>query len=60
MFPHSRLRHRGYNIMNKADLINAVTEATKLTHADADRAVHAVLSSITGALRGGDQVVLVG
>lgn len=46
--------------MNKADLINAVTEATKLTHADADRAVHAVLNSITGALKSGDQVVLVG
>jgi DNA-binding protein HU-beta len=46
--------------MNKAELINAVAESTKLSHADADRAVQSVLHSITSALRNGDQVVLVG
>ena len=46
--------------MNKAELINAVAESTILSHADADRAVQSVLHSITGALRNGDQVVLVG
>ena len=46
--------------MNKAELINAVAEATKLSQADADRAVEAVLDTITGALKKGDQVVLVG
>lgn len=46
--------------MNKAELINAVMEATKLSHADADRAVNAVLSSVTEALKRGEQVVLVG
>ncbi|MDE2235518.1 MAG: HU family DNA-binding protein [Gammaproteobacteria bacterium] len=46
--------------MNKAELINTVAESTKLSHADADRAVQAVLQSITNALSRGDQVVLVG
>lgn len=46
--------------MNKAELINAVAESTKLSHADADRAVQAVLHSITSALRNGDQAVLIG
>ena len=51
---------RGHNVMNKAELINTVAESTKLSHADADRAVQAVLQSITNALSRGDQVVLVG
>ena len=51
---------RGHNTMNKAELINAVAEATKFSHADADRAVQAVLNTVTGALKRGDQVVLVG
>jgi DNA-binding protein HU-beta len=46
--------------MNKAELIHAVAEATKLSQADADRAVAAVLGGITGALVRGEQVVLVG
>jgi len=46
--------------MNKAELIHAVAEATKLSQADADRAVAAVLGGITGALVKGEQVVLVG
>jgi len=46
--------------MNKAELIHAVAEATKLSQADADRAVAAVLGGITNALVKGEQVVLVG
>ncbi|MGB9428648.1 MAG: HU family DNA-binding protein [Gammaproteobacteria bacterium] len=46
--------------MNKAELINAVAESTKLSHADSDRAVQAVLHAITSSLTRGDQVVLVG
>jgi len=46
--------------MNKAELIHAVAEATKLSQADADRAVAAVLGGITSALTKGEQVVLVG
>jgi DNA-binding protein HU-beta len=46
--------------MNKAELIHAVAESTKLSQADADRAVAAVLGGITSALVKGEQVVLVG
>ena len=46
--------------MNKNDLIAAVAEVTGLTKADADKAVDAVLDSITGALKKGKEVRLVG
>jgi len=46
--------------MNKAELIEAVAEAADLSKAGATRAVDAVLDTITGALKGGDQVTLVG
>lgn len=46
--------------MNKTDLIDAVTEDTGLSKADASRAVDAVFDSIAGALKGGDKVSLVG
>lgn len=46
--------------MNKGDLIDAVSNETGLSKADASRAVEAVLSAITGALKGGEQVSLVG
>ncbi len=46
--------------MNKGDLIEAVATAANLSKADAGRAVDAVISSITGALQGGNQVSLVG
>ncbi len=46
--------------MNKAELIEAVAEAADLSKASATRAVDAVLDSITGTLKGGDQVSLVG
>lgn len=46
--------------MNKAELIDSVSEGADLSKASATRAVDTVLSSITGALSSGDQVTLVG
>lgn len=46
--------------MNKADLINHVADAAGLSKAAAGEAVEAVLGGITGALKNGDSVSLVG
>ncbi|GAB4572478.1 MAG: HU family DNA-binding protein [Rhodothalassiaceae bacterium] len=46
--------------MNKNELISNVAEAAGLSKADATKAVDAVFSSITGALKKGGDVRLVG
>ncbi len=46
--------------MNKADLINHVAASADLSKAAAGAAVEAVLSGVTGALKSGDSVSLVG
>jgi DNA-binding protein HU-beta len=46
--------------MNKTEMIDAVAEAADLSKADAGRAVDAVVDTITGALKSGDSVTLVG
>lgn len=46
--------------MNKTELIDAVATAADLSKADAGHAVDAVVDTITGALKGGDSVTLVG
>ena len=46
--------------MNKGDLIESVAGSAGLSKADAGRAVDAFIGSITGALKGGNQVSLVG
>lgn len=46
--------------MNKTELINAISEESGLTKADAGRALDATLSSVTAALKGGDSVSLIG
>ena len=46
--------------MNKGELIDAVAAATDDTKAGAGRAVDAVIESITGALKKGDTVTLIG
>ena len=46
--------------MNKAELIDAVAEATEQSRADAEKTTNAVLDSIIDALSKGDQVSLVG
>jgi DNA-binding protein HU-beta len=46
--------------MNKAELIDAVATKTGLQKAEATRAVDAVFDAVTGALKGGDSVSLLG
>ena len=46
--------------MKKVELVEAVAEATGLTKADATRAIDATFAAITGALKAGDKVPLVG
>ncbi len=46
--------------MNKTGLIEVVAEQADLSKAAATRAVDAVVSAVTEALRDGDQVTLVG
>ena len=46
--------------MNKADLINAIAAESGLSKADSKKALDAFVSSVTGALKGGDKVSLVG
>ena len=59
-FGRDSLGHRGSGEMNKQELIGAVAEATGLSRGDATRAVEAVFDTITGALKRGDEVRLVG
>ncbi|MBA2593713.1 MAG: HU family DNA-binding protein [Gammaproteobacteria bacterium] len=46
--------------MNKAELIDAVAGSANLTKVDAGRAVDALVDVIAGALKGDDEVTLVG
>ena len=46
--------------MNKTALVNAVAEKADVSKKDADKAVAAVLESITDALAQGDKVQIVG
>lgn len=46
--------------MKKVELVEAVAEAAGLTKADATRAIDATFAAITGALKQGDKVPLVG
>ena len=46
--------------MNKNELISAVAESSGLTRGDATKAVEGVFDAISGALKGGDEVRLVG
>ncbi|HTJ58815.1 MAG TPA: HU family DNA-binding protein [Devosiaceae bacterium] len=46
--------------MNKNDLIGVVAEKANVTKAQAGDAVDAVFEAITGSLKGGDEVRLVG
>ena len=46
--------------MNKTDLVDAVAQATDTSKADASNAVDAVFDTITGALKSGDGVQLIG
>ncbi len=46
--------------MKKVELVEAVAAKTGLTKADATRAIDATFEAITGALKNGDKVPLVG
>ena len=46
--------------MNKSELIDAVAESADLSKAAAGRALDGIIEAITGALKNGDQVTLVG
>lgn len=46
--------------MNKSELIDYVADASGLSKADAGRAVEAVVSGVTSALKQGDTVAVVG
>ncbi len=46
--------------MNKSELIDAIAKASKLTKADAERALNSTITAITKALKGGQKVQLIG
>ena len=46
--------------MTKAELVSAIAEKTELTKRDSEKALAAVVDSITEALKKGDKVALVG
>lgn len=46
--------------MNKSELIDAVAASADLSKADASKAVDAFMDSVTGALKRGEEVTLVG
>ncbi len=46
--------------MNKGDLINAIATETDMSKSGAEAVLNAFVSSVTGALKGGDKVTLTG
>ena len=46
--------------MNKNDLVAAVSDSAGLSKSDATKAVDSIFDNITGSLKGGDDVRLVG
>ena len=46
--------------MNKSELIEAVAKSSELSKAAAGRAVDAAVAAITGAIKKGDSVTLIG
>ena len=46
--------------MNKTELVAALAAKTELSKKDAEKALNAVVETITEALKGGDKVALVG
>ena len=46
--------------MNKSELIEAIADSAELTKLQATKALEAVTETVAGALKNGEQVVLVG
>jgi DNA-binding protein HU-beta len=57
---NSTTKTNGKYIMNKSELIDAVSNAAELSKSDAARAVDGVIATVTEALKSGDQVTVVG
>ena len=49
-----------YSTMNKTELINAVADKTAMTKKDVEKAMNAMLLTISDTLKSGDKVQLVG
>jgi DNA-binding protein HU-beta len=47
-------------MMNKSELVEAMSQDSGLTKADAARILESFMNTVTGALKKGDQVVLTG
>jgi DNA-binding protein HU-beta len=50
----------GNSLMNKTELVASIAAKAELSKKDADKALSAVIETITAALKGGDKVQLVG
>lgn len=46
--------------MNKAELVESIAKAAKVSKADAERCLNATTASVTKAMKKGDKVTLVG
>ena len=46
--------------MNKSELVNAIADGSGLTKASSEKALNSLMSAITGAVKKGDRVSLVG
>lgn len=46
--------------MNKTELVNAIAEGAQLSKADAKKALDATINALSGALKSGDKIALVG
>ncbi len=46
--------------MNKTELIDAIAKSADLTKVDAGKALDALTAAVTGALKSGDSVTLIG
>ena len=57
---YQSLTYKGGLKLNKNDLIAAVATSTDLSKADATKAVDGVLDAVTGSLKAGNEVRLVG
>ncbi len=51
---------RGGIVVTKADLVNEIAEKAELSKADAEKALKAFTDTVSGALKKGDKVALVG
>lgn len=53
------LKAKGFSV-NKSELIDSIAESADISKAAAGRALDAMTNSVTGALKKGDQVTLIG